>query len=280
MLGFLTFATSRETMDIYIDLHFDRLSGSRDEITSHWFKVSLQSICRDLLDLRTPWFASVTPVEGEEPVRFRSADKPERFTEEIRDPFYAAQVIFFDGENEQGRLSSMPMGPFAEHSVVSMSLRCTESAIADPDFCHSLVNAVSDAASLANPTFGRVEDQRSTDRSNLDIALRRKPRVFLQGSREILRGYAWVTVCPAELVPRVGGIERLRNSGAFRRVIPLRSGGMLLQSTETLAEYSEHTMERVFEALAPALPPGMPKEHPAFPDVRFVARDACQYTAD
>lgn len=38
--------------------------------------------------------------------------------------------------------------------------------------------------------------------------------------------------------------------------------------------YTEQVMERMFEALAPVLPPGEPRPDPAHPDTRFVPRDA------
>jgi hypothetical protein len=49
---------------------------------------------------------------------------------------------------------------------------------------------------------------------------------------------------------------------------------VLLQASDTLAGYTDQVMQRVFEALAPVLPPGEPRPDPAYPEMRFVPRDA------
>jgi len=56
----------------------------------------------------------------------------------------------------------------------------------------------------------------------------------------------------------LGGADALRATGAFHDVVHLARGGYLLQATEALAGYRMPQAHRVFHALAPALPRGMP----------------------
>ncbi|WRZ87699.1 hypothetical protein OHB54_00485 [Streptomyces sp. NBC_01007] len=130
------------------------------------------------------------------------------------------------------------------------------------------------ALDASNPLFGRIEWNIFYELPNLDAVLRRRRRTSLREGRQFLRGYAWVTVCPAELAARLGGAAALEDSGAFHRVLPLRAGGVLLQASATMDGYTDQVMERVFEALAPVLPPGEPSPDPARPYMRFVPRDA------
>jgi hypothetical protein len=77
-------------------------------------------------------------------------------------------------------------------------------------------------------------------------------------SREVLRGYDWLTICPQELAGRLGGADRIRATGAFHEVAPLRGGGIWLLATADYRDYDEAAMRRVFRALAPVLPAGLP----------------------
>jgi hypothetical protein len=74
-----------------------------------------------------------------------------------------------------------------------------------------------------------------------------------------LRNYGWLTVLGDEMAERVGGGDRLRASGAFVEVEPLAAGGWWLLATETWDEFGPVQASRLFELLAPVLPPGKPK---------------------
>lgn len=63
-------------------------------------------------------------------------------------------------------------------------------------------------------------------------------------------------------------------TGAFHGVFPLAAGGVVLQATRTVEEYSDDAVRRVFEALHPVLPPEMPQFDPAHPELRYFAADA------
>ncbi|MGX7670332.1 hypothetical protein [Plantactinospora sp. DSM 117369] len=99
----------------------------------------------------------------------------------------------------------------------------------------------------------------------LDAALGRSAESSAELSRTHLRGYEWVTVCPRELVAELGGPERLRASGAFAEVRPLRHGGVLLRATDDPADYRADRVRAAFCALAPVLPPGQPGALPTVP---------------
>jgi hypothetical protein len=74
-------------------------------------------------------------------------------------------------------------------------------------------------------------------------------------ARELLRGYAWLTLVPATLVPRVGGVAGLRASGAFVAVDELANGAVLLRATEHFEDYQDADAAKVFDVLRPVLRP-------------------------
>ncbi|MEU9353586.1 hypothetical protein AB0D65_22020 [Streptomyces griseoloalbus] len=150
-----------------------------------------------------------------------------------------------------------------------------EERAADPAYCRSVVEFLIAALDAVNPAFGRVcMGEPVTPKANLDAVLNRKLRKSVAEARQSLRGYAWVTVCPSELTDALGGADALKRSGAFHRVASLASGGTVLQATETLAAFSNEAMRKTFQALAPVLPPGVPRLNPAAPYARFVPEDA------
>lgn len=75
-----------------------------------------------------------------------------------------------------------------------------------------------------------------------------------------LRGYSWITVVPASLARRVGGAGGLRATGAFAAVEEVAGGSVWLLAADRWQDFSEDqtVIDRVFEALAPILPLGMP----------------------
>jgi len=110
------------------------------------------------------------------------------------------------------------------------------------------------------PAFGHVSRTGGVPAGETDLehVLRRRVRDSLRDWDRYLRGYSWVTVVPAALAPRAGGPDGLRASGAFAVVEELAGGAVWLQATDRWSEYRADRVERVFEALAPVLPPGMP----------------------
>ncbi|MFJ5675787.1 hypothetical protein [Streptomyces sp. NPDC093097] len=98
----------------------------------------------------------------------------------------------------------------------------------------------------ADPAFGTA----------LERMLNLSPEDTVPHSDRTLRGYAWGTLCSAEVAARVGGPEALRASGAFHAVTELPGGRLLLKATPRLEHYTGDAPARVLRALAPALPPG------------------------
>ncbi|WP_151775716.1 type VI immunity family protein [Streptomyces abyssomicinicus] len=131
-----------------------------------------------------------------------------------------------------------------------------------------------------NPAFGAVVvDEPIAEEPNLDVVLMRRARTSVAEARRQLRGYSWVTVCPGELVDKLGGASYLEDSGAFHKVFRLTAGGVVLQASPTPDGYTDRVMRRVFDVLTPVLPPGLPQFKPARPKVRYVPQDAAPRTS-
>ncbi|MER5603354.1 hypothetical protein [Streptomyces sp. NPDC002265] len=197
-----------------------------------------------------------------------------------RGPETADVLVFYSGaERPTVHVHSSSILVKRPNAEVQLFFLGDEAArAADAAFCAALVSFLVSALNPVNPAFGRVcAGEPITERANLDSVLGRKVRRSVAQARQWLRGYAWVTVCPAELTAALGGANALERSGAFHRVVPLASGGTLLQATETLAGFSDDAMRRTFETLAPVLPAGVPQVDPAHPQVRFVPQDAARF---
>ncbi|MGW2831540.1 hypothetical protein [Streptomyces sp. NPDC001286] len=188
---------------------------------------------------------------------------------------WRAGVHYFRQNSELSELGwARALHVLTDGSLWGVSAAVTVASPDDARSCARLVEFLRAALDASNPAFGRIELNSFADLTNLDAALSRRRRKSLRESRQFLRGYAWVTVCPSELSARLGGTSALEASGAFHQVIPLRAGGVLLQASETLLGYTDAVMARIFETLAPVLPQGEPRKDPAHPDLRFVPRDA------
>ncbi|MGI5175787.1 hypothetical protein ACQEVZ_05580 [Dactylosporangium sp. CA-152071] len=146
-------------------------------------------------------------------------------------------------------------------------------------------------ADRVNPGFGHISLYYDGGNTALERAVpttmpfaARYREYALNECRRYLRGYSWVTIVPEELLPRVGGVSRLRDSGAFTQVRPLAGGGVWLQATDDYREFDDVALGRVFEAVAPALRPGLPRDlgrpmHGKNPS-RVVLRDAAELGAE
>ncbi|WP_327686090.1 hypothetical protein [Streptomyces sp. NBC_00467] len=134
----------------------------------------------------------------------------------------------------------------------------------DPAYCDGAVAFLVAALDAVNPAFAWLgDDGPATDDTHLDCVLGRKVRDSVREARTFLRGYSWTTVCPEELSQRLGGPKALAATGAFHRIVPLTAGGVVLQATRTVADYTDDAVRRVVDALRPVLPPGMPQFDPA-----------------
>jgi hypothetical protein len=137
-----------------------------------------------------------------------------------------------------------------------------------------------DALQNLPATFAGVgDDGQMNGPTMLESRLRRDAIAGVLQSQEVLRGYPWVTVCGPEIAARLGGPDTLRASGGFHDVLVLPTGSVWLQATETLADYQDEALHRVFRTLAPVLPPGKPEPYAGREVGRIVYEDARQYAA-
>jgi hypothetical protein len=266
-------------MNVYLEIQLDTCNAlEREKSIAAWFDDAYRRLftalhADDVADMGV-WTSSLARREDDPMTYYGTPDALISVLTRLGNPPYWAQLSCESGETEVSRARvAHPMSD-GSHSIASAAVDWRDEMLARPNVCALLVDFLAQVAGEANPAFGRIEYRQFSDRSNLDVALRRKPRQFLPESRRLLRGYAWTTILPEELVARLGGVKRLVASEAFFRVVALPAGGALVQATPTLSDYADPEMEKVFCALAPVLPAGTPKSHPAFPGVRFVPTDA------
>lgn len=108
----------------------------------------------------------------------------------------------------------------------------------------------------------------------LEDATGRSTEMTVPCSREVLRGYSWVTVCAPELGDRLGGADTLAASGAFDEVAGLPGGQVYLRATPALEDYDGEAVSRVFEVLAPVLLTGRPRRGSNATRLGRLVRDA------
>ncbi|MEO3816986.1 hypothetical protein [Plantactinospora sp. B24E8] len=131
-------------------------------------------------------------------------------------------------------------------------------------------------ADSTDPAYGEVslDGGAVSAETLLDMGLYRIRTDSAAESRTFLRGYEWVTICPRELAERLGGVAALTSCGAFAEVVPLAAGGVLVRAGDADEPYRPESIQVVFRALAPVLPPGQPRGLPGYDLSRLVFADA------
>jgi hypothetical protein len=126
--------------------------------------------------------------------------------------------------------------------------------------------------------FGYLTDEADEAgyRTALEDALGLFPEDMLADLDRQIRGYSWITVVSPGVAEVVGGAEALSTSQAFHEISPLPGRAVWLQATEDLAEYGAEQQRRVFDALAKALPPGLPQRDRRARDRRLVYEEPAQ----
>lgn len=148
-------------------------------------------------------------------------------------------------------------GPYLQ---LSLALTLVDPSVmpAVADAVIGLMRAIGDRV---DPGYGEIADRvRMGPSTDLDYALGRDDEDSLRDSRRHLRGYGWVTICPAVVAVALGGAAAMRDSGAFTEVVELATGGLLLRATRTTFDYDDDAVRRVFEAVRRVLPPGVPEQ--------------------
>ncbi|MFE6482471.1 hypothetical protein ACFVGN_05960 [Streptomyces sp. NPDC057757] len=270
-------------MEVHIEATLDeRSAGSRGDAFARWFRAAVDSFFPDPSAFTDSSILVDELFEGGgEELRTKGVwDNWPALEESLRRyPFWSDLTFHSPVDHEYdtidvvGRVNGTYLRSDGSYAALSVGTAAGE-RIGDPEFCTRIVDFLAEALDGTDPAFVRVEYLNFSDTTDLEAGLRRARRKSLRESRSYLRGYAWVTGVPSELVARLGGREGLAATGAFYRVEELSSGGLLLQATETLAGYSDHAMRGIFTALAPVLPPGIPHEDPAHPEMRLVLEDA------
>ncbi|MET7743253.1 hypothetical protein [Streptomyces sp. NPDC005385] len=271
------------SMDVTIWATLDeKAAGPRGELVVHWFRTAIDFFFSgDAKEISNSYAVVTETFSGGRETRLKDVRRNwPALADALRPhPFYAnvgfqePSVDEDEWVDDVGRVGSRHEGRGGTHTGLSAALLAGD-RIADPDFCARLLDFLAHALDGANPVFARVDHLNFQDTPDLEAALRRTHRRYLRESRTHLRGYSWITGVPSELAIRLGGTRRLSATGAFHAVRELRGGGLLLQATQTLADYDDRAMREVFRALAPVLPPGIPEHDPARPDLRVVFEDA------
>jgi hypothetical protein len=126
----------------------------------------------------------------------------------------------------------------------------------------NLLSMVREVADMCAPSYGEISYDNA---SHIDCStswehnLGRRPWLTVRAAATTLRGYSWLTIIGQQIGDRLGGVARLRASGAFVEVDQLANGGYWLLATERFADYGPDAAARVQWVLAPALPAGLPR---------------------
>jgi hypothetical protein len=188
------------------------------------------------------------------------------------------------GYQEDPRIRLTAWRPKELPTWLRLAFSAAESDLNDPERQQSWLAFIRETVAELNPAFGIVDYQydslygkTAVERLVRGIGVDRAEKI--PRSRELLRGYDWLTICPQELADRLGGVEALRGISAFHEVAQLPGGGVWLLATADYRDYDEAATDRVFRALAPVLPPGTPvlanqKRAEQGRDYRIVYQDA------
>jgi hypothetical protein len=137
----------------------------------------------------------------------------------------------------------------------------------------ALLDVLRTVADQANPVHGEVAWGKAMFDGVYERATSSSAEESLPKARRALCGYAWITILPEEIGRRLGGLEALRTSGAFVEVEPLSAGGYWCRATPGIEDYDQAGAERVFDVVAPALPPGSPNMWQVIPPNVLSPRD-------
>ncbi|MFK4088500.1 hypothetical protein ACI2LF_30585 [Kribbella sp. NPDC020789] len=154
-------------------------------------------------------------------------------------------------------------------------LTITTTGASGPDAGDRWMSLLADCVGDRSVDYGQVIlDGNINHSTSLDMALGRTFIDSIEESRKFLRGYGWITLCPAVLAERLGGVAGLEASEAFVAVRQLQSGDVLLQATATPQEFDEDALCLAWIALAPVLKPGKPEVSLGYERNEVILEDA------
>nr|WP_221378577.1 hypothetical protein [Actinoplanes polyasparticus] len=147
-----------------------------------------------------------------------------------------------------------------DHGWLFLKVRFGPELLDDRDFQKSTLAFARSFAEATDLAYAEISYDRGSGRTAYEDVFRGRPGRTALTSRETLRGYAWLTVCPREIGERLGGLDTFRGSGAFAEAERLPAGGYWLLATEDWRDFGPAAAERIFPVLAPALRPGPPMQ--------------------
>ncbi|MEV8374826.1 hypothetical protein AB0P21_18965 [Kribbella sp. NPDC056861] len=176
-------------------------------------------------------------------------------------------------------LGSVEITAIDEHTDQPGQVRLTINARAPellaPDSGERWMSFLADSVGSRSVDYGQVVLDGNINHSTaLDMAVGRDFITSIEESSKFLRGYGWITLCPKVLADRLGGGAGLEASGAFVAVRTLDSGDVLLLATATPQEFDREALRRVWRALAPVLPPGLPEATVGYERNEVILEDA------
>ncbi len=191
--------------------------------------------------------------------------------------------------NENGYPGESPLRIVAQRDEgapqwLRLAFEAEEEDLLDPANQAAWLRFVRAAVEQLNPSFGQISYRYGLGHTALEQTVGPPwldTSETIPRSRQVLRGYGWLTICAQELAERLGGAEALRATGAFHEVAQLAGGGVWLLATADFRQYDDDAVEPVFRALAPVLPTGTPvrRDLPperGWPPYRIVYRDAAE----
>lgn len=162
---------------------------------------------------------------------------------------------------------------------VRLAFEFPSSSLADAKFRESVLEFVRSQAEVIDPSYGQVGYQYTLGKTALEEVLGPPwllPEDTVAQSREWLRGYDWVTVCPRELAARLD-VTALRAGGDLYEVEPLAGGSLWLRSAVDHADHQGERVHALWSALRPLLRTGVPQSfdaRPTDPPFPVVYKDA------
>ncbi|MFF7602956.1 hypothetical protein [Streptomyces mirabilis] len=204
-------------MNVCVEASFDAaVPGSPGASLVRWFRAARTGLYRGLVEAEAGSGggvvseAQIVPDIDDLVRRFPRIGRTwPQFEEELAAFPWGAQLVFLTegGEPEVlGRACSYHV--LSDGSIWRASALASVNSPDDVASCTAVVHFLYAALDGSSPLFGHIEWDDFDELTNLDVVLRRKRRSLREG-RRFLRGYAWVTVCPAELAARLGGAALL-----------------------------------------------------------------------
>jgi hypothetical protein len=192
-------------------------------------------------------------------------------------------TVGFDGRRSEDQFwLTIDQDPFDGEPasvLAGMSFDETEALAADDIFRRRLVFLRNFAGRYAT-AFGHVSFSRQQGQTDLEIGLNLWPGMTIPRLGFEARGYSWITILDERLVGRLGGVSRFDAGDTFSEIEVLPSGATWLKATKSWSAYCNDPsrIEKVFRALAPILPGGVPTQlesvDPADPSLLLVMKDA------